>query len=87
MRRPARILHRRQLVGRRVERRIGIDERRDDLLGGLEVIVARIHAELLRRLAQIGEAGFLEHGRVYIGSGPVAGICCPPQRSLITCEV
>ena len=74
VRRPARIFHRRQLVRRGVERRIGIDERRDDLLGGAEIVVARIHAELVRGLAQVGEAGFLEHDPVYFGSGTVAGL-------------
>src|SRR5262249_43365689 len=38
----ARIFHRRQLVGHAVERGIGAGQRRDDLLGGAEIIVARI---------------------------------------------
>ena len=52
----ARIFHRRQLVRRRVERGIGVGQRRDDLLDGIEIVVARIHAELLRCLTQIGGA-------------------------------
>jgi len=35
--RPSRILDRRQLIRRLVERRIGIGERRDDVLGGSAV--------------------------------------------------
>ena len=51
------------LVRHRVERRIGRDQRRDDVLHGVEIDHARIHAELLGGVAQIGDAGFLEHGR------------------------
>src|SRR5262245_13968983 len=74
VRRPARIFHGRQLVRCGVERRIGSGERRDDLLDGLQILVTRIHAEPVRRLAQVGDAGFLEHDRAYFGSGTVAGL-------------
>ena len=57
------ISYRRQLVRRRVERGICVCQRRDDLLDGIEVGIARIHAELLRCLTQIGDAGFLKHDR------------------------
>ena len=57
------IFHRRQLIRRSVERGIGIGERGDDLLDGIEIGIARPHAELVRRLAQIGDGRFLKHGR------------------------
>jgi len=57
----ARIFHRRQLVRRLVERGIGIGQRRDNLLDGMEIAVGRIHAELARGLTQIGDGRFLEH--------------------------
>ena len=41
MRLTARIFHRRQLIRRRVEHRIGSGERRDDLLDGTEIVIAR----------------------------------------------
>src|SRR5215831_14616280 len=57
------IFHRRQVIRRRVECGIGIGQRRDDLLDGIEIGVARIHAELLCCPAQIGDSRFLEHER------------------------
>src|SRR5262249_61578862 len=57
------IFHRRQVIRRRVECGIGIGQRRDDLLDGIEIGVARIHAELLCYLTQIGDSRFLEHDR------------------------
>jgi hypothetical protein len=59
----ARIFHRGQFVGRRIERGIGAGQRRDDLFDRMEIGVARMHAELLRRLAQIGHGRFLKHDR------------------------
>ena len=59
----ARIFHRRQFIRRRVECGIGIGQWRDDLFDGIEIGVARIHAELLRYLTQIGDGRFLEHDR------------------------
>ena len=53
----------REFVRRSVKRRIGVGERRDDLRDSIEVSLARPHAEPLGRLAQIGDGGFLEHGR------------------------
>ena len=58
----ARIFHRRLLVRHRIERRIGRDQRREDVLRGVEIEHARIHAELLGGVAQIGDAGFFEGG-------------------------
>ena len=57
----ARVLHRRQLIRRRIKHGIGAGERRDDLLDGLEIVIAGIHAELLRCLTQIGDRRFLKH--------------------------
>ena len=52
------------LVRHGVERGIGRDQRREDVLHRVEIVHARIHAELLGGVAQIGDAGFLErwHG-------------------------
>ena len=58
----ARIFHRGLFVGHRIERGIGRDQRRDDVLHGVEVHHARVHAELIRGVAQIGDAGFFESG-------------------------
>ena len=46
--RTARVPHRRQLIGCPVEGGIGVGERRDDLLDGREISIARCHAERLR---------------------------------------
>ena len=53
----ARIFHRPQFVWRRVECGISVGQRRNDLLDGIEIGIARIHAELLYCLAQIGDRG------------------------------
>ena len=50
------------LVRGGVERRVGIGERPDDPGRGLEIGIARMHAEPGRGLAQVGDAGFDEHG-------------------------
>ena len=50
------------LVRGGVERRVGIGERPDDPGRGLEIGIARMHAEPGRGLAQVGNAGFDEHG-------------------------
>jgi hypothetical protein len=57
----ARIFHRRQFIRRCVENGISIGDRRDDLLDGAEIGLARLHAELVRRLAQIRDRRFLKH--------------------------
>jgi hypothetical protein len=57
----ARIFYRRQFVRRRVERGIGVGERRDDLSDRGEIGVARVHSEPVGGLAQIVEGRLLEH--------------------------
>src|SRR4029077_4099621 len=60
---PARIFHRRYFVWHGIEQPIGARKRADDLFDRAQIFVTRIHAELLRRFAQIRDAGFLEHDR------------------------
>src|SRR5262249_50939547 len=57
------IFHRRQVIRRRVECGIGIGQRRDDLLDGIEIGVARIHPEFWCGLPKRGDGGFREHER------------------------
>ena len=60
-----------------VERGVGRAQRRDDLLHGVEIIRARVHAELLGGVAQIGDAGFSNVGMDELPSGSLSSTTCP----------
>jgi hypothetical protein len=60
--RSLRIFHRWQFVRHGIERRIGLGDRRGDFIDRAQIIFARIHAELLRRMPQFIDGRFLEHG-------------------------
>ena len=59
--RAARIFYHRKLVGYGIEGGICVGKRGDDVLDCPQIIVARLHAQLVRSITQIDDGGLLKH--------------------------